>query len=141
MHHLHISIRKWINKFSDIRYARELVNVEAVSPYHFLNSSYNRPTAFSLLSSVVSESTIADLLAANRTSSLFGTIIAPRRRWSYMLLMSNLCNVRENLNYALNDNSPGQWQQSAESDDFPLQLLQSLMVQHSHLVFPQEANT
>lgn len=56
------------------------ITAEAVSPYHFLNSSCNSPTAFSLLTSVASESTIADFLAANRTSSLFGTIIAPGRR-------------------------------------------------------------
>ena len=48
--------------------------------YQVLISSCNRPVIFSLLSSEVLAFKIENLFAAAKTSSLFGTIIAPRRR-------------------------------------------------------------
>ena len=51
--------------------------------YHFLNSSYSRLVVLSLPRSKASASTIDEFFAAWNISSLFGTMIAPRRRWSW----------------------------------------------------------
>lgn len=55
--------------------------------YHFLNSSLSSLAIFSLLTSEALESKMDNFFAANMTSSLFGTMIAPRRRWSYISSM------------------------------------------------------
>lgn len=61
-----------------------LLKASGTKSYHFLNSSFSSLAIFSLLTSEALESRIDNLFAATMTSSLFGTMIAPRRRWSYI---------------------------------------------------------
>lgn len=123
----------------------EYSSVWRKSSYHFFNSSCKRFICFCLIRSDASASTMDNLLASKSISSLFGTIIAPRRLWSYVFMISyyttnlwmriikciciNHCCLFHRMTLL-----PGQWPLSVELGCFVRQLLQSLTAQHFHLL-------